>query len=81
MGSEPERLISLAWGPKPAIPLPTLFEKSGAEGTYRRFKFELQAIARRDDPRCHGSSGAGLLVLHAVRGLASAANVYSCSSH
>lgn len=32
-----------------AIPLPTLFEKSGAEGTYRRFKFELQAIARRDD--------------------------------
>ncbi len=32
-----------------AIPLPTLFEKSGAEGTYRRFKFEIQAIARRDD--------------------------------
>jgi plasmid replication initiation protein len=29
-----------------AIPLPTLFEKSGAEGTYRRFKFEIQAIAR-----------------------------------
>jgi plasmid replication initiation protein len=32
-----------------AIPLPTLFEKSGAEGTYRRFKFELLAIIRRND--------------------------------
>lgn len=32
-----------------AISLPTLFEKSGAEGTYRRFKFEIQAIARRND--------------------------------
>jgi plasmid replication initiation protein len=32
-----------------AIPLPTLFEKSGAEGTYRRFKFEIQTIARRND--------------------------------
>jgi plasmid replication initiation protein len=32
-----------------AIPLPTLFEKSGAEGTYRRFKFETQAIARCND--------------------------------
>ena len=32
-----------------AIPLPTLFEKSGAEGTYRRFKFEVLAIARRND--------------------------------
>lgn len=32
-----------------AISLPTLFEKSGAEGTYRRFKFEMQAIARRND--------------------------------
>ena len=29
-----------------AISLPTLFEKSGAEGTYRRFKFEVQAIVR-----------------------------------
>ncbi len=29
-----------------AISLPTLFEKSGAEGTYRRFKFEMQAIVR-----------------------------------
>jgi plasmid replication initiation protein len=32
-----------------AIPLPTLFEKSGAEGTYRRFKFEVHAIVRRND--------------------------------
>jgi plasmid replication initiation protein len=32
-----------------AIPLPTLFEKSGAEGTYRRFKFEIRTIARRND--------------------------------
>jgi plasmid replication initiation protein len=32
-----------------AIPLPTLFEKSGAEGTYRRFKFEIQAIARHNN--------------------------------
>lgn len=32
-----------------AIPLRTLFEKSGAEGTYRRFKFEVQAIVRRND--------------------------------
>jgi plasmid replication initiation protein len=32
-----------------AISLPTLFEKSGAEGTYRRFKFEMQAIARQND--------------------------------
>jgi plasmid replication initiation protein len=31
------------------ISLPTLFQKSGAEGTYRRFKFEMQSIARRDD--------------------------------
>jgi plasmid replication initiation protein len=30
-----------------AIPLPTLFEKSGAEGTYRRFKFEALAIVRQ----------------------------------
>ncbi|MCP1471677.1 plasmid replication initiation protein [Sphingobium sp. OAS761] len=31
-----------------AISLPTLFEKSGAEGAYRRFKFELAKIAERD---------------------------------
>jgi plasmid replication initiation protein len=29
-----------------AIGLPTLFEKSGAEGTYRRFKFEMLALVR-----------------------------------
>ncbi len=32
-----------------AISLPTLFEKSGAEGTYRRFKFEIQTIARNNN--------------------------------
>ncbi|MDO7836750.1 replication initiator protein A [Sphingobium sp. HBC34] len=31
-----------------AISMPTLFEKSGAEGQYRRFKFELAKIAERD---------------------------------
>ena len=31
-----------------AISFPTLFDKSGAEGPYRRFKFELIAIARAD---------------------------------
>ena len=31
------------------IPLRTLFEKSGAEGAYRRFKFEIQAIVRRNE--------------------------------
>jgi plasmid replication initiation protein len=29
-----------------SIPLPTLFLKAGAEGTYRRFKFEMLKIAR-----------------------------------
>lgn len=32
-----------------AIALPTLFDKSGAEGQYRRFKFEISAIVRRND--------------------------------
>jgi plasmid replication initiation protein len=32
-----------------AISLPTLFDKSGAEGQYRRFKFEISAIVRRND--------------------------------
>ena len=32
-----------------SIPMPTLFEKSGAEGTYRRFKFEMLAIVKRND--------------------------------
>ncbi|MEE3503813.1 replication initiator protein A [Acidiphilium acidophilum] len=31
-----------------AISMPTLFDKSGAEGVYRRFKFELLAITRRN---------------------------------
>ena len=30
------------------ISVPTLFEKSGAEGSYRRFKFELKKIAEED---------------------------------
>ena len=37
-----------------AIPMPTLFEKSGAEGTYRRFKFEMLSLAKR----CHGPESA-----------------------
>lgn len=32
-----------------AIPLPTLFDKSGAEGPYRRFKFEIARIAECND--------------------------------
>ncbi|MDF0490385.1 replication initiator protein A [Sphingomonas sp. H39-1-10] len=32
-----------------AISLPTLFEKSGAEGQYRRFKFEIARIAERNE--------------------------------
>ena len=32
-----------------AISMPTLFEKSGAEGDYRRFKFELLKIAARNE--------------------------------
>ena len=31
------------------ISMPTLFEKSGAEGTYRRFKFEMAKIAASND--------------------------------
>jgi plasmid replication initiation protein len=31
------------------ISMPTLFEKSGAEGTYRRFKFEILRIIERND--------------------------------
>lgn len=31
-----------------AISMPTLFEKSGAEGDYRRFKFEIAKIAREN---------------------------------
>jgi plasmid replication initiation protein len=32
-----------------AISMPTLFEKSGAEGQYRRFKFELLKIAEKNE--------------------------------
>lgn len=32
-----------------AISMPTLFEKSGAEGDYRRFKFEMAKIARENE--------------------------------
>lgn len=32
-----------------AISLPTLFEKSGAEGLYRRFKFEIAKLVNRND--------------------------------
>jgi plasmid replication initiation protein len=32
-----------------AISMPILFEKSGAEGTYRRFKFEILRIVKRND--------------------------------
>ena len=32
-----------------AISMPTLFEKSGAEGTYRCFKFEMHRIVARND--------------------------------
>jgi len=32
-----------------AISMPTLFEKSGAEGQYRRFKFELLKIVEKND--------------------------------
>lgn len=36
------------------ISLPTLFEKSGAEGSYRRFKFELKKVVDQDDlPEYH----------------------------
>lgn len=32
-----------------AISMPVLFDKSGAEGTYRRFKFEMLRIVKRND--------------------------------
>jgi plasmid replication initiation protein len=32
-----------------AISMPVLFDKSGAEGTYRRFKFEILRIVQRND--------------------------------
>jgi plasmid replication initiation protein len=53
-----------------AISMPTLFEKSGAEGTYRRFKFEmLRIVARNDLPSflLTLSQGEGEPLLHMVR--------------
>jgi plasmid replication initiation protein len=54
-----------------AISMPILFQKSGAEGTYRRFKFEILRIVKRNDlpafalfPR-EGSEGEPLV--HMVR--------------
>src|SRR3954465_10011460 len=57
------------------IAMPTLFEKSGAEGTYRRFKFEMLAIVRSNDiPGFHLSleTSRGEPVLWMVRGDAAA---------
>jgi len=40
--------------------MPTLFEKSGAEGDYRRFKFELHRIVLRNElPEFHLAWEAG----------------------
>jgi plasmid replication initiation protein len=53
-----------------AISLPTLFQKSGAEGTYRRFKFEIQRIVARDDLpefRCRLVSGSDEPSLQMIR--------------
>lgn len=53
-----------------AISMPTLFEKSGAEGTYRRFKFEMQRIVARNDLPgflLRIRQGEGEPVLHMVR--------------
>jgi plasmid replication initiation protein len=55
-----------------AISLQTLYEKSGAEGTYRRFKFEMQAIASRNelphfDLRLEHSKGKGEPLLRMTR--------------
>ena len=53
-----------------AISMPTLFDKSGAEGTYRRFKFEMQRIVARNDLPGYLltlSQGEGEPFLHMVR--------------
>ncbi|HEX7853413.1 MAG TPA: replication initiator protein A [Sphingobium sp.] len=39
-----------------AISMPVLFEKSGAEGLYRRFKFEMLKLAEKDDLPGYGLS-------------------------
>jgi plasmid replication initiation protein len=54
-----------------SIAMRTLFEKSGVEGTYRRFKFEILRIARRNDLPAYALSVRqgtdGEPVLHMVR--------------
>jgi plasmid replication initiation protein len=54
-----------------AISMPTLFEKSGAEGTYRRFKFEMLRIIERNDLPGFSisvrSESAGEPVVHMVK--------------
>jgi len=55
-----------------AISMPTLFEKSGAEGTYRRFKFEMLRIIQRNDLPGYSlsvrSESEGEPVVHMVKG-------------
>ncbi len=54
-----------------AISMPVLFQKSGAEGTYRRFKFEILKIVQRNDLPGFSFSvrtdGQGEPLIHMVR--------------
>jgi plasmid replication initiation protein len=54
-----------------AISMPILFEKSGAEGTYRRFKFEILRIVLRNDLPGYSlavrSEGEGEPLVHMLR--------------
>src|SRR5579863_2389286 len=54
-----------------AISMPILFDKSGAEGTYRRFKFEILRIIQRNDLPGFSLSvraeGAGEPLVHMLR--------------
>jgi plasmid replication initiation protein len=54
-----------------AISMPVLFEKSGAEGTYRRFKFEILRIIQRNDLPGYSlsirSESAGEPLVHMLR--------------
>jgi plasmid replication initiation protein len=54
-----------------AISMPILFEKSGAEGTYRRFKFEILRIIERNDlpgfSLCVRSETGGEPLVHMLR--------------
>lgn len=54
------------------ISLPTLYEKSGSDGPYRRFKYELRKIVERDElPEYHlawiGETAGGEPSVHMVR--------------